>query len=206
MKKIEKDYKDAISNMDKAKSRFHSSAKNSEVAKLDSELAKLSNITPQEKEKFHVKSNTTLKEAKDLEKQYINSLNSANNIRIIYIESSKSILGSYQVLEEELIVYSKELIRNYFIYTNVSVKNVLFDIEKCYQQADKVNMYEDLQQFIVANQTKLYPPDQIEYSPYSIILRSKPIEEINYPPEVVYNVIVTIQSAFDKTSDYVCIK
>ncbi len=130
MKKIEKEFKDAVLNLEKAKIKFHTSAKAAEIGKLDSELAKVTYIPQQDKDKFHLKSTNLLKEAKDAERQYIAILNNTNAIRASYIEIAKNILMTYQVLEEEFIEFTQNILRKQIIYTNVTFKNSIYDIEK----------------------------------------------------------------------------
>lgn len=200
MKKLEKDYKDSIYTLEKSKNKFLTNARNAEAAVLDAEIAKSTNITPNEKEKFINKANSALKDAKESEKTYISNLNFANSVRVAYIEGMKSILFNYQYLEEEFIEYTKNVLRKLCFFSNASSKNILFDIDKCREKIEEINMKNDISNFIEANQTNAVPPLQIEYVPYSIFLRSKPIEEFNYPLEVIYNVIVSLQSSFEKSA------
>jgi len=205
VKRYEKDYKDAISNLEKSKSKFLTYARTAELKKLDSELAKLSSIPLSDKESFHTKSTAALKEAKESERQYISALNYANLVRSAYIDGSKSVLYNFQLLEEELIDFSKNILRKFFILSNKKYKECLYETEQNYEQIEKINMHNDINTFIEMNQTFSVPPGQIEYVPYSIYLQSKPYEDFNYPAEVIYNVIVTLQSLFEKTSEYVII-
>jgi hypothetical protein len=203
IKRYEKDYKDAMSNLEKSKSKFLTFARTAELKKLDSELAKLSSIPLSDKESFHTKSTSALKEAKEAERQYISALNYTNLVRSAYIDGSKSVLYNFQLLEEELIDFSKNILRKFFILSNKKYKECLYETEQNYEQIEKINMQNDINTFIEMNQTFSVPPGQIEYVPYSIYLQSKPYEDFNYPADVIYNVIVTLQSLFEKTSEYV---
>lgn len=209
MKKIEKDYKDAIYSMEKVyiiiiyqcKTKFHNTAKAAEIAKLDYELARLSYIPQNEKDKFNVKSSNCLKDAKEAERIYISSITYVNNVRLLFIDTSKNILVHFQLLEEEFIEFTKNTLRKFSIYTNSTSKNIQYDNDKVGMKVEAVDMPSDIQSFIESNKTNTVPPPKFEYIPYSIALRSKSIEEYNYPAEIIYNVIVELQSTFEKTNE-----
>jgi hypothetical protein len=203
VKRLEKEYKEAINNVEKLKSKFLTTARNAELKKLDSELAKLSTIPQSDKDNFHSKSTTALKDAKDAEKQYITALNYANLVRAAYIEGSKTALHNFQSLEEEFIDFSKIILHKFFIFSNVHYKECMYETERGNDQIAKIDRREDVETFIELNQTYSVPPGPVEYVPYSVYLQSKPLEEFNYAPEVIYNVIVTLQSCFEKTNEYV---
>lgn len=203
VKRLEKEFKDAVSNMEKYKSKFMTAARNAELKKLDSELAKLSTIPQSEKENFHSKSSTAMKDAKDAERQYNFALNYANITRSAYIEGSKLVLQNFQSLEEEFIDFTKITLHKYFIYSNRNLTDCVYDTEYCNKIIEKIDRNNDINTFIEVNQTFSVPPVPIEYVPYSVYLQSKPYEDFNYPPDVIFNVIVSLQSNFLKTNEYV---
>lgn len=164
-------------------------------------MAKTTYIPQQEKDKFIYKSNVALKEAKDCEKHYISNLNSTNEIRMAYVEGSKNVLLSYQVLEEEFIEFHKNILRKFFIFTKAALKNSSYDTEKGFEKIEIVDSFTDIKKFIEENQTHLSSPSDIEYVPYTIHMQTKSIEEINYPIEVIYNVICTMQGLFQKVNN-----
>ena len=204
IKKLDKDFRDSLTNLEKHKTKFLNMAKVAETAKLDSELARLSYIPQPEKDKFFSKCNAAIKDAKEAEKSYISALHQANSIRVNYIEGSTFILHSFQVLEEEFMEFNKHVLRKFYIFSNATIKSSLYDTEKAYQKIEEVNLQQDMNDFIESHNTNIFPPLEIEYVPYSILMRNKPIEESTYPSEVFYNVVVTIQSLFEKVAnDYV---
>jgi hypothetical protein len=73
---------------------------------------------------------------------------------------------------------------------------------------EQVSANDDLSTFIKNNNTDQQPPAEIQYTPYSINLRRQSYETSQYPLETVYNVIVELQSTFEKVNetDYVYIK
>jgi hypothetical protein len=198
---LDKDYKEALSSLEKSKLKFLQAARNAENLKFEAEMSRTTYIPQQEKDKFISKSNLALKEAKDCEKQYISNLNSTNEIRMAYVEGSKNVLLSYQVLEEEFIEFHKNILRKFFIFTKAALKNTVYDTEKGFERIEIVDSFTDIQKFIEENQTHLCPPGDIEYVPYTINMQSKSMEELNYPMEVIYNVICTMQGLFEKVNN-----
>jgi hypothetical protein len=201
-KKSEKDYKDSINNMEKARIKFNTNCKNAENAKLDSELCKLTYIPVIEREKFNLKAFNALRDAKESERQYIIALNYANAMRQLYIDTCQKVLKSFQQLEEDFIKYTKETMSNYIVYINSQLKTESFEVERVYQQVDKVNHTIDIETYINANKTDAHPPGRIEFIPYQINLRSKPIDEYeNYPSTAVYNVICSLSETLEQSQD-----
>ena len=203
IKRYEKDFKDALSNLEKSKTKFLNLAKTAEIARLDSEMAKTTpNITPQDKDKFFSKSAYAMKELKEAEINYINNIKTANYLRLLFIDGSRASLLSYQLLEEELIEYIKILLRKLFIYANGKLRNSLYDLDKIVQEIESIDMNKDITDFIKDNQTNISLPLEIEYVPYNLILRNKPIvEQQKYPPDVVYNVIIAMYDLLEKNND-----
>lgn len=77
-----------------------------------------------------LRSQNLLKEAKESERAYISSLNSANNVRDIFLEGTKRILQEFQTLEEKYIEFVKDLMRKYVVYQVSNVRNLQYDIDK----------------------------------------------------------------------------
>lgn len=116
-------------------------AKQAEEAKIQCEMAKLNGtpdrkgkiqqfINPDSKQKLEARSQMLLKEAKETERVYINSLNNANNSREIYIESMKIKLNEFQELEEKLIEEIKNALRKYVVFQVSLFRNFQYDVEK----------------------------------------------------------------------------
>jgi hypothetical protein len=55
----------------------------------------------------------------------------------------------------------------------------------------------DIKEYICKHATNIPPPGTIEYVPFAIQLRQKPIELSNYPAESVINVIVSLTETFE---------
>jgi hypothetical protein len=95
----------------KNKNKYHSSAKLAEDAKIDCEVGKNNpNLTQSHKTKLASKIESTLKIAKEAEKEYIDSLTRSNILRTIYIEETKKSLDEFEKIEKNCIDFIKELL------------------------------------------------------------------------------------------------
>lgn len=102
-----------------------------EETKLQSETAKInSNLTFDQKNKFELKCQQVLKEAKEAERTYMQNINIANNLMEVYVDIMKKVLNQFQSLEEKLIENIKDALRKYVIYQVALVRNMQYDIEK----------------------------------------------------------------------------
>ena len=107
-----------------------------EDMKLQSETAKINaNLSYEQKNKFEIKCQQALKDAKESERTYMQNINSANSIMEIYVDTMKKVLNQFQSLEEKLIDNIKDALRKYVIYQVALVRNMQYDIEK------KANVY-----------------------------------------------------------------
>jgi len=205
LKRLDKEYKETLMSVDKLKVKFHNSARCAESFKLDAEMARMSDIPQEEKEKFYVKANSMMKEAKDAEIQYLNAIQNSNINRISYIEGSKNCLFNFQVMEEELIEFQKAIMKKFYLISKSSFSNCIFETELGNKEVEKINAQNEIQKFITSNvnsnENNNTPPDVLEYQPYQMKLRSKPIEEINLPLEVSFNVILSFQELFTLNSE-----
>lgn len=198
MRKTEKDFRDCVDKLEKARIKFHTLAKNAEDIKLQLELNKTNQtISSDTKAKLEIKSQMCLKDAKEAERQYISIMNMANNMRESYIETMKRILNEFQSLEEKLIDNVKDGLRKYVIYQVALVRNLQYDIEKKASVMEGVNAKADIRYFIEKNATNCLPPYKFEFIPYISELDSKTKnEQCNYPKEVVNNVKNFISNVF----------
>jgi hypothetical protein len=113
------------------KTKFHSNAKTAEEIKFQTEIGKINcSLTPDMRNKLENRFQFSLKEAKESEKNYINSINFANNLRENYIESMKKTMNSFQELEEILGLNIKDSLRKYMVYQIAYIRNMQYDIER----------------------------------------------------------------------------
>lgn len=198
MKKIEKDYKDSVDKLEKSRLKFHTLAKGAEDSKLVSEMAKLNQtLTVEQKSKMELKSQNALKEAKESERAYISNINTANNLRDLYIETMKRMLNEFQKLEEKLIDMIKDSLRKYVIYQVALIRNMQYDIEKKAGVMEGINIQADIRAFIEKNATNALPPYKFEFIPYISEIDSRSnIESQKYPKDVLANVKNFISNVF----------
>ena len=131
IKKQEKEFKDAVEKMEKMKIKFHTSAKIAEEIKFQTELGKINcSLPPDLKNKLENRFQINLKEAKEAERNYINSINNANNIRENFIENMKKTMNDFQKLEENLGEIIKDSLRKYLVYQVSYIRNMQYDIER----------------------------------------------------------------------------
>jgi hypothetical protein len=192
--------------------RYHSFTKNSEDAKISSEIARNNpNITIDQKSKLAVKCQNSLKAAKDAEKDYITQLNFANIIRDGFIENTKRILTGFQNLELLYIEFLREILK----YHNYK-RNVLFqNYQKNYEPnlkvifmltelIDCIDPNRDIKEFIDKNAiSNSAPPSKFEFVPYHSEVLTKPHDQNTFPngifplkKEVLNSLRIFIQTSF----------
>lgn len=195
-KKIERDYKDQISSLEKAKGKFLNLSMIAENATRDYELSK---ITPLNNniEKNQKNCLSALKEVKDAEKYYLQQLTQTNNLRGFYIEENKRLLSTFEALDYCFSNICKESFQKFIVYTNAHISNQNFDIDKLKQSLNKIDVDSDLQEFIKVNKTELVLPPKHEYCEYNIKLQENPCIESNYPAEIVLKIISVIHDNFE---------
>ncbi len=195
MRKVEKEYKDIVDKLQKARIKFHSLAKTAEDAKLQSEMAK--SLNQNEKYKIDIRAQSSLKDAKEAERFYLSTINLANNIRESFIETNKKVLNEYQKMEERLIENIKDSLRKYVIYQVALIRNLQYDIEKKASFMESINVQADIRRFIESNATNSLPPYKFEFIPYLSEIDSRINLETNkYPKELLTNVKSFISNVF----------
>jgi len=92
-------------------------------------------LTTDLKNKLENKFQNSLKEAKEAERTYINTINNANFQRENFIENMKKTMNDFQNLEEKCGEIIKDTLRKYLVYQVAYIRNMQYDIEK------KANVY-----------------------------------------------------------------
>jgi hypothetical protein len=182
IKELETEYRSVYDRLEKSKIRFHSYAKIAEDAKLQSEISKNNaNLSNDQKSKFINKAHTCIKEAKEAEKIYIDTLNFANSFRERYLEGTKKVLDEFQAMEEKLIEFTKECLKKYFEYQFIWIKVINTEYEKKIKSVESVNTSFDIKDFIEKNSTNIFPPYKFEFVPYTSDCQTKHYDQANYP-------------------------
>jgi hypothetical protein len=197
IKELEREFKYVCDNLDKSKLRYHSYARTAEEAKLQSEIARSNpNLSNDQKKKFADKVLSSLKDAKDAERVYIENITAANNFRDKYTEGTKKILDEFQLMEEKYIDFSRDSLRKYFEFHFILIKNLSNDYERKIKLVDTINTQADIKDFIEKNATNLPPPFKFEFIPYTSDAQTKFFEQTPYPIEIINNVKNFISKAF----------
>jgi hypothetical protein len=187
IKELETEYKSVYDRLEKSKVRFHSYAKIAEESKLQSEVSKNNtNLSKEQKNKFLNKAQNCIKEAKEAEKVYIDTLNFANSFRERYIEGTKRVLDEFQIMEEKFIEFTKECLRKYFEYQFILIKSYNTDYEKKIKSIELVNTNFDIKDFIEKNSTNIFPPYKFEFIPYTSDVQTKHYDQASYPIGIRY--------------------
>jgi len=197
IKELEREFKSVCDNLEKSKLRYHSYAKMAEEAKLQSEVAKGNqNLSNDQKNKFMIKVQQSLKEAKEAEKVYIDNINVSNSNREKYTEVAKKILDEFQILEEKYIDCIKDMLRKFFEFQFIFIKNLSAGYENKIKTVETINTTADIKEFIDKNSTNLLPPYKFEFIPYTSDVQTKIYEQSSYPIEIINNVKNFISKAF----------
>jgi hypothetical protein len=149
-------------------------------------------------DKYLIKSNCLLKEAKDFERNYISAIENANKIQNSYITCGKNTLQNFQFLEEQFIDYTQNCFRKFFVFSNSGLKNILEDNYTIQKVVEKISILDDINEYITKNATNRIPPSPIEYTPYKINIRSMPADENKLDTESMYNIVSTFYNTFEK--------
>lgn len=191
-KRIDKEYKDASSNLEKTRVKFLAQYQSAEYIIKDYETAKACN-SHQGIEKFQGKTSNSLKEAKEAEKNYLIQLTKTNGMRGLYIDDARRLLTEIESLEIEYGIITKQGMENYLSSYSEVLSNQNFDVEKMEFTLSRVNIEEDLMVFIAENKKNYCHPPKYDYTPYKVELRSVPICNQTISPEIILNTIQTIQ-------------
>lgn len=204
-RRLEKDYKESINNLEKQKNKFLNHYIQVENNTRDYELSKLNPMNQINTDKLAVKVNNILKEAKEIEKAYLIQLSQANNLRGQFIEEVKRILAIFENLDVELSNIFKSSFQKYVVYYSANLTNISFDFDKIKKSVSSINTDKDKINFIQKNKKPYEYPIKHDYNGYHIKLQENMNTESQYPPEIVIKIVDTIQSNFlMKTSEWDC--
>lgn len=194
IRKIEKEFADIYMKLDTAKTSFHKSAREAERLKLQSEIFKHNNINSINDNnvkisinKYELTFQKALKEAKDIERNYIIALNTTNISREEYIDKMTKGLTKFQTLEEDYISFVKDCLRKFVVYQVALNRNLQYDIEKKASAMEGIDIRSEIVTFIETNKTNSIPPYKIEFEPY--------ISEIMLPKKNEFNMNISTDKA-----------
>lgn len=163
--------KQSVNDLQNSKVNFHSLAKAAEEANISVELSKINtNIKQDVRNKLMLRLQTSIQEARDAEKEYLDKVVYTNNLKESYITSVSHILDFYQQMEIDFNKFIKEKMLSY----QEEQKNYFSEMIKLTEQniavLEQVNPLNDINMMIENNQTYFLPPSRIEFVPYTPIV------------------------------------
>jgi len=202
-KRLEKEYKDSIISIEKSKIKYFQSSQQAESTIKDYETAKILKINS-DYEKLNQKSTQILKEAKELERIYMNQVLIGNEQIERFENENIRKIKEIEEYDSRISKICKETFQKYIIFTNVFTYNQNYDIDKLKFALGEINFEKEFDSFDNKNKlnfveaNKQMPIKPLSYSGYTPQLKSKPIYEYNnIPYEVVLNTIKTINENLD---------
>ena len=186
------------SKVDLAKKEFYNSLKIIENEKLNYELLKKEENLDSDSIEINLENQqnkiiSSIKRAKENEKNYVSMINEANLIQDEYIEIKKKNLNEIQDFEIEIGQNIKDALRKYIIYKMSYLRNMQYDTNKKSKIIENINIHQDLFEYIYKNSTRDTPPSKHEYYSYIPDLDTKK----NIPKEIIKEVKIFITSQFN---------
>ena len=169
--KIKALYKTMKLNCDKAKKEFYSEAKFCEnnirnLMKYKLNMLNNNNENKDEIIKSEEKMNTSISNAKNLEEKYIKSINEVNNTKDKMIKIEEDLLKLYQKINYDfynklycIIIYITPIMKKMF-------SSIIFELNSTDEKCKKLNLTNDINEFINNNKSDLVPEKNLEYEPY----------------------------------------
>ena len=169
--KIKALYQTMKLNCDKAKKEFYSEAKFCEnnirnLMKYKSNMLNNNNENKDEIIKSEEKMNTSISNAKNLEEKYIKSINEVNNTKDKMIKIEEDLLKLYQKINYDfynklycIIIYITPIMKKMF-------SSIIFELNSTDEKCKKLDLTNDINEFINNNKSDLVPEKNLEYEPY----------------------------------------
>ena len=169
--KLKNLYSTLKSNSDKAKKEFDNNAKFCEnnihnLIQYKSNTLSANNENDIEIIKGEEKMKSSLLSTKTLEEKYIKSLDEVNNTREKMIKKEDELLKFYQKVNYDFynkiscaIIYMIPILKNLF-------HSLLLELSATEERCKKMNILEDINNFIINNSTNLSPEKTVEFEPY----------------------------------------
>ena len=158
-------------NCDKAKKDFYSEAKFCEnnirnLMQYKSNMLNNNNENKDEIIKSEEKMNTSISNAKNMEEKYIKSINEVNNTKDKMIKIEEDLLKLYQKINYDfynklycIIIYITPIMKKMF-------SSIIFELNSTDEKCKKLDLTNDINEFINNNKSDLVPEKNLEYEPY----------------------------------------
>lgn len=177
VKLAEKNFYDEFTKLEGHKAKFHGSAKEAELGKLQFELKKFNKqFKGAELAKQEKIIQTSLKESKECERMYVSSIKSVNQLRETYNNMMKSVYLKLQNSEEEYISFVKDSLRKYIVYQVALTRSMQYDVERKAAVMEGINVKSDIDDLInklkpqAENNFFTLPIQKIEFTPYQSVI------------------------------------
>ena len=169
--KLKNTYNTLKSNSGKAKKEFDNNAKFCEnnihnLFQYKSNTLSSNNEKDIEELKGEEKMKLSLTRTKTFEEKYIKSLDEVNNIREKMIKKEEELLKFYQKVNYDFynkiscaIIYIIPILKNLF-------HSLLLELSATEERCKKMNIQQDINDFIINNSTNLSPEKTVEFEPY----------------------------------------
>ena len=169
--KLKNLYNNLKSSCDKSKKEFNVNAKYCEDNVRNLIQYKSNTLTNESENgseiiKNEEKMKLSLTNTKNLEEKYIKNIEEANNIRIKMVKKEEELLQFYQKINYDFynkvscaIIYIIPILKNLF-------HNILLELKSAETLCKKMNIKNDLNDFIINNTTNLSKEKEIIFEPY----------------------------------------
>lgn len=107
-----------------------------------------------------------IQKGKELEKNYMNFIQEANQEREKFIKTTAEILSSYQEMDVNYIQNFREKMNQYSNFTIKMYKQKLESLENQVKVFSEISEAKDLPLFIQKNETNMLPPSEFKFIPY----------------------------------------
>ena len=169
--KLKNTYNALKSNSGKAKKEFDNNAKFCEnnihnLFQYKSNTLSSNNEKDIEVVKGEEKMKLSLTSTKTFEEKYIKSLDEVNNVREKMVKKEEELLKFYQKVNYDFynkiscaIIYIIPILKNLF-------HSLLLELSATEERCKKMNIQQDINDFIINNSTNLSPEKTVEFEPY----------------------------------------
>lgn len=107
-----------------------------------------------------------IQKGKELEKNYMNFIQEANQEREKFIKTTAEILSSYQEMDINYIQTFREKMNQYSAFSVQMCKQKLESYENQVKAFSEISESKDLPLFIQKNETNMIPPSEFKFIPY----------------------------------------
>ena len=158
--------------LENSKKKYYISCKNTELLIQNYIKNKNNNkISKDENTKIEKNISENLEHSKNLEKNYIDTLNETNKMRLNLIEKEKTLLTYYQIIDNNYGATIRSTLSFYIASIRKLYSSILVDIDSLLSKFQEINILEDCENFIELNTKNEKPDEEIKFIPYDTITK-----------------------------------